>query len=574
MYYKIKKYLIFSLFSCFMINLSVPCFLHAMESEDTHIAKNTDKSKKIVGKKKEGLLEAFNNLSALEKVSLVAGAVCLTGLALVTIAYRHKLPFFNKKNEQLPFGGNHHNGDDDKSNKDPLSNDHYYNFNDWDTACAQLQPKKTFITLNMINNHLTAFLESIKQKLKAGHWIIRKEKKENVTEINKNDKMPENFYVDTDEQFHAYVQKVILPNDAIVSLHGDIHSDDESLNKCLKKWAELGYVDKNDPFKIINPKFYVFFLGDYTDRGNYSAPYRRNGLEVIIGLLKFKSRNPDQVFMARGNHESVTINENHGFAQELQDKFNLDHNGSAALNKNIARIYKYLPVALYVGTSDGKKVNYAQGSHGGIEIGFDPNPILAEQSHSISYMRVSELKRLDGFLNLVKSIKSNCVQKNQSAPHSLDEGENGYCKDEIITENNGFMWSDFVVDPNYGYGPSGRNVAYKFGKVPTELLLKSCSGDTHELKLYFRAHQHGDHDMRARISNADKMGHDDDIGCGKLWIEDKPIHKTTAGLLNGVKVCTFTVSPGAGYNLTDDAFGILKMSKNYDDWLLEIHRMP
>ena len=54
------------------------------------------------------------------------------------------------------------------------------------------------------------------------------------------------------------------------------------------------------------PKTNMLFLGDYVDRGKQS-------IEVIILLLCYKVRYPENFFMLRGNHECSAINRIYGF---------------------------------------------------------------------------------------------------------------------------------------------------------------------------------------------------------------------------------------------------------------------
>lgn len=56
------------------------------------------------------------------------------------------------------------------------------------------------------------------------------------------------------------------------------------------------------------------FNGDFVDRGSFSA-------EVIFTLLAFKCLYPDTFFMARGNHETDSMNKVYGFEGEIKSKY-------------------------------------------------------------------------------------------------------------------------------------------------------------------------------------------------------------------------------------------------------------
>jgi len=70
---------------------------------------------------------------------------------------------------------------------------------------------------------------------------------------------------------------------------GDLHGDLESLIQILKETNFLYETNQNN-------KTVLIFLGDYGDRGAYSA-------EVYYVVLKLKLLFPEQVILMRGNHE-------------------------------------------------------------------------------------------------------------------------------------------------------------------------------------------------------------------------------------------------------------------------------
>ncbi len=99
---------------------------------------------------------------------------------------------------------------------------------------------------------------------------------------------------------------------------GDIHGNLNSLNYFTK------LIQEN------NPKF-VVFLGDIVDRGPHQ-------LECLIVVLALKILFPDKIFLLRGNHETVEMNQSYGFYNLFKTKF---HNLGEF--NSILMVYEVLP---------------------------------------------------------------------------------------------------------------------------------------------------------------------------------------------------------------------------------------
>jgi serine/threonine-protein phosphatase 4 catalytic subunit len=62
------------------------------------------------------------------------------------------------------------------------------------------------------------------------------------------------------------------------------------------------------------PEQNFLFLGDYVDRGYYSA-------ETFFLLLALKVRHPTKIYLLRGNHECQQATEDYGFYDEIRRKY-------------------------------------------------------------------------------------------------------------------------------------------------------------------------------------------------------------------------------------------------------------
>jgi len=99
-------------------------------------------------------------------------------------------------------------------------------------------------------------------------------------------------------------EKVLLSEPQVLILRepvvivGDLHGDLEAALKITGRYLES--------YKLV-------FLGDYVDRGNFS-------IETVSYLLALKLMHPERVFLLRGNHESILVNQSYGFYYELVKK--------------------------------------------------------------------------------------------------------------------------------------------------------------------------------------------------------------------------------------------------------------
>ncbi len=105
-----------------------------------------------------------------------------------------------------------------------------------------------------------------------------------------------------------------------IMLVGDIHGDLDALDFVMGMREELDCK-------------HMLFLGDYVDRGV-------QGTEVLIKLFRLKLKEPQNIFLLRGNHETVDMNIYYGFFEEIG--FDRD------FLQNVSRTYDRLPVATVI----------------------------------------------------------------------------------------------------------------------------------------------------------------------------------------------------------------------------------
>ncbi len=422
-------------------------------------------------------------------------------------------------------------------------------FDQWQKAC-NLMPKN-----NENYKHTPLNLDGLMRRVRA-YAKYTKTGSSLAQQHNWLGTMPKMNQLNS-ERFVPYVQKLCVKPGAQVAFHGDLHGDVHALNDYI---ADLNNKDYLDGFKITKDDFYMLFLGDYTDRGGYGA-------EVWYTILRLKLANPDHVFMVRGNHEDKELNESYGFMDELKTKFG-QHNTQDY--QELYNLYNLLPVALYLGSGNLQEMNYLQCCHGGLEIGYNPQPLL-KSAGTIKYqLLLDQNNRLDRNPGIEKLNNKECIERIKKVIPKHNRVNNPQSSYTI-----GFMWNDFAVDTqtilNYD-----QYRGWKCGKTLTHGVLTSHSTTKHKVRGVFRAHQHGDKAMMRRILNRDRRGHADDEGVGKLWTDHKKM-KQPGALWDGV-VCTFLVAPahygkGGCVKFDYDAFGLLKTANKFENWRLDVTRL-
>lgn len=306
--------------------------------------------------------------------------------------------------------------------------------------------------------------------LACSQEFISKQKKE----FEASDFLNEKINLTAESKFQTFTQKLVLPDNSKIAMWGDLHGSIHSLLKDLEYLKNKNLIDEN--LKITDPNFYMIFLGDYVDRGIY-------GIEVIYTILSLKNQNPDKVFLVRGNHEDIAMNMHYGFKQELDQKYN-----QPEIIEKISSIYHFMPAAIFVGCKDkNKKINFIQGCHGGIELGYNPKELLNSNAQFETIEQVDRKSNIEvHFSELIPTIKSDLKKlrrkrkledfklSSPTRPHTL-----------------GLMWHDFIPNEKNKKGISiPSDVRWQYGKLATQNYLKWASSRNSKLIKIIRAHQH------------------------------------------------------------------------------------
>ena len=211
---------------------------------------------------------------------------------------------------------------------------------------------------------------------------------------------------------NATLVDIEVPADSKFTVCGDIHGQFFDL---LNIFQQNGLPSTENPY---------LFNGDFVDRGSFSV-------ECILVLFGFKVLYPNHFFMARGNHESMTMNQMYGFEGEVKHKY------SQVMYDLFAEVFNLLPLAHCIQGVNNKVLVM----HGGL--------------FSSDDVKLDDIRKTD---------------RNRQPP---DEG--------IMCE---LLWSDPMPAP--GRAPSKRGVGIQFGPDVTERFCKANNIDyiirSHEVK--------------------------------------------------------------------------------------------
>lgn len=120
------------------------------------------------------------------------------------------------------------------------------------------------------------------------------------------------------KKLHSLVD-IHVPDGNKFTVCGDIHGQYYDLLNIFKL---NGLPSEENPY---------LFNGDFVDRGSFS-------LECILTLFAFKVLYPEHFFLTRGNHESHSMNQIYGFAEEVKCKY------SNQMYELFAEVFNQLPL--------------------------------------------------------------------------------------------------------------------------------------------------------------------------------------------------------------------------------------
>lgn len=136
-------------------------------------------------------------------------------------------------------------------------------------------------------------------------------------------------------------QKIEVQTTSRVIVFGPIQGAFHSLVRDLEKLKELNLIDEN--LKLINPNFYLVFLGNAINRSPYT-------LETFTLILKLMEKNPLNTIYLKGTNEFPSSWKNLTLKRALEIRAKNLSSSTIPLEKEVQSFFDTLPIITYCTT--------------------------------------------------------------------------------------------------------------------------------------------------------------------------------------------------------------------------------
>lgn len=135
-----------------------------------------------------------------------------------------------------------------------------------------------------------------------------------------------------------FIQKIEIKKTSKITVFGVTHGAFHSLIRDLVELKKLNIIDAN--LKIINPDYYITFLGSVVNRSAYT-------LETLSVLLKLLETNPENVIYLKGRDEFPDYWMQQTLKRELEIRARNLSKSEIPLGKEVLAFFNTLPITLF-----------------------------------------------------------------------------------------------------------------------------------------------------------------------------------------------------------------------------------
>lgn len=217
--------------------------------------------------------------------------------------------------------------------------------------------------------------------------------KQYMSKLSDSDKYFTDEKVDKSKLDIYYMEKINLESSDKIHIIGDIHGSIFSfISSLIKIMDNENKAFKDRPNLILKDNHYLFFTGDLID-------YNFMGLEILDLVIKFKIKNPNNVFLIDGNHEDYETYSKFYFLNELKKQAELFD-----LYLNTVEFLNILPTVIFININ-GKRYQLNHGSICLVELSKEFNLLEYLESDKKYYYLIDEFTANFRLIEFAKGYK-------------------------------------------------------------------------------------------------------------------------------------------------------------------------
>lgn len=285
-------------------------------------------------------------------------------------------------------------------------------------------------------------------------------------------------------KYFGYIEKfdLELAENPQIFVRADLHGDLKSLFENIRALQNQGLLDADFRCK---PGVHLVFLGDYSDRGQYST-------QVLEMLMRLREENLMQVHLLRGNHEEISLHVSPAYKESnpnLQQVIISNPEGQLALRN----FYATMPLTTYFSVHQEGRREYVQFTHALFEPTMDPSPLLDRASSGAHLLVPTERKLSERVCNLAQD-DSSPLQKAAQRISALAEMQRADAR-TLYGPLTVYNWGDVSdngetkVDRPLGEPDKAGKRQYYWSVEDIRNYL-DLSSEKHRVDMIFRGHQH------------------------------------------------------------------------------------
>ncbi|MFC1894397.1 metallophosphoesterase [Candidatus Dependentiae bacterium] len=297
-----------------------------------------------------------------------------------------------------------------------------------------------------------------------------------------------------------FFSKLIVPKDSSCFIFGDLHADFHGLSKIIISLQRGNVLDSN---LILSKGSYLFFLGDYIDRGS-------DNFKVLSLLMLLWLKNPGYVILLKGNHESKFKNKgpyfeyygkkckHFGLYSEITKKYCDNSRKYKILKKAFLSFSNSLPLACFLGKIQKNKIiNFLILSHAAFDIRLDYRILLNFEGKDKNSLKLCSINNRDLLIsnNLKDWLLKLSLEKNSDIFFEDIIWEQNllefiFMRDYFSPKKDSFYWTDIALKSGKDFFWGERGLNYSLFLINFFLDNYASLKNKYYTRTFIHGHQH------------------------------------------------------------------------------------